>query len=85
MVRVRVYRIGGLKDIVASKEQVMNATDRLVEVKRIPVPVFGPFDYASARAEVNAALAAGQDVQPIDGAIVILQRVALRGDGRAAQ
>lgn len=57
-------------------------TERLIEVKRIPVPVFGPFDYAAAQAEIEAAIAAGQVVEPTDTAIVIRQRVELRGRGR---
>lgn len=57
-------------------------TERLIELKRIQIPAFGPFDYTAAKAEIEAALAAGQIVEPTDGALVIRQRVELRGRGR---
>jgi uncharacterized protein YdbL (DUF1318 family) len=57
-------------------------TERLIDVKRIPLPAFGVLDDTAAKAEIDAALAAGQIVEPTDGALVIRQRVELRGRGR---
>lgn len=57
-------------------------TERLIELKRIPLPPFDRGDDTAAQAEMKAALAAGQIVEPTEGALVIRQRVELRGRGR---
>lgn len=64
-----------------AKEGDAMPTERLVDVKLITLSAIAANEEA-ARAEVAAALAAGQIVKPTDEGIVIRQRVELRGRGR---
>lgn len=57
---------------------------RWIEVRRIDVPTFGPFNYPAVKAEVDAAIARGDEVHAEGEQIVIRQLVDLRGRGRAA-
>jgi hypothetical protein len=57
---------------------------RLVEVKRIQIPLDRPFTYPAARAEVQDAIARGDEVTTDGDAIVIRSRVDLRRGQNAA-
>lgn len=55
-----------------------------IEVKRIHVPILGPFNYVEAKAMVDAADRRGDEVTVEGRDIVIRTTVCLRGSGRAA-
>ena len=57
---------------------------RLIEVKRIPIPLGQPFNYPAVKAEVIAAIERHEEVTVEGQDLVIRRQVDLRRNGRAA-